>query len=64
MREPRREDPAENFGPYLIYEALGRTQDAIADYRRVLAADPSMKGAIDGLRRLGVSPSDRAASPR
>ena len=24
MREPRREDPAESFGPYLIYECLGR----------------------------------------
>jgi serine/threonine protein kinase len=24
MREPRREDPAESFGPYLIYECLGK----------------------------------------
>lgn len=24
MREPRREDPAESFGPYLIFECLGR----------------------------------------
>lgn len=24
MREPRRDDPAESFGPYLIYECLGK----------------------------------------
>jgi tetratricopeptide (TPR) repeat protein len=37
-----------------VYEALGRSQEAVADYRRVLSAKPSMKSAIDGLRRLGV----------
>ena len=40
-----------------VYEALGRTQEAIADYRRVLSSNPSMKSAIDGLGRLGVSSS-------
>ena len=48
----------------LAYESLGRTADAIADYRRVLALKPSMQAAIDGLRRLGVSPSSAVASPR
>jgi tetratricopeptide (TPR) repeat protein len=38
-----------------VYEALGRPQDAIADYRRVLTSNPSAKSAIDGLSRLGVS---------
>jgi regulator of sirC expression with transglutaminase-like and TPR domain len=47
-----------------VYEALGRVQDAIADYRRVLAADPSAQAAVDGLRLLGASASDRAAFPR
>jgi tetratricopeptide (TPR) repeat protein len=37
------------------YEALGRTQEAIADYRRILSSNPSMTLAIDGLGRLGVS---------
>jgi tetratricopeptide (TPR) repeat protein len=39
-----------------VYEALGRAQEAIADYRRMLSSNPSMKSAIDGLRRLDVSP--------
>jgi tetratricopeptide (TPR) repeat protein len=38
-----------------VYETLGRTQEAIADYRRLLSSNPSMKSAIDGLTRLGVS---------
>ena len=40
-----------------VYEALGRTKEAIADYRRLLSSNPSMKSAIDGLGRLGVSSS-------
>jgi tetratricopeptide (TPR) repeat protein len=44
-----------------VYEALGRTQEAIADYRRVLSANPSMKSAVDSLRRLGVSSSALSA---
>jgi Flp pilus assembly protein TadD len=36
------------------YEALGRKLEAIADYRRLLSANPSMPSAIDGLMRLGV----------
>jgi tetratricopeptide (TPR) repeat protein len=47
-----------------IYEALGRRDDAIADYRQVLAADPSAQVALDGLRRLGASSSSKAALPR
>jgi tetratricopeptide (TPR) repeat protein len=45
-----------------VYEALGRVQNAIADYQRVLSHDPSVKPAIDGLKRLGVSPSALNAS--
>ena len=47
-----------------VYEALGRTADAIADYRRMLATDPSMKSAKDGLRRLRALPSSAVALPR
>jgi tetratricopeptide (TPR) repeat protein len=39
-----------------IYEALGRREEAIADFRRALAAEPRMTGSKDGLRRLGASP--------
>jgi tetratricopeptide (TPR) repeat protein len=39
-----------------VYEALGRIREATADYRRMLSGNPSLKSAIDGLRRLGVSP--------
>jgi hypothetical protein len=46
-----------------VLEALGRTAEAIADYRRVLTTRP-LQAAIDGLRRLGVSPSSGLASPR
>jgi tetratricopeptide (TPR) repeat protein len=53
-----------------VYEALGRTQAAIADYRRVLSSNPSMKSAIDGLKRLGVlssapnAPADAAGKAK
>jgi tetratricopeptide (TPR) repeat protein len=40
-----------------VYEALGRTHEAVADYRRVLAGNASMASAIDGLKRLSASPS-------
>lgn len=39
------------------YEALGHIREAVADYRRLLSGNPSMKSALDGLRRLGASPS-------
>src|SRR5690606_27556670 len=47
-----------------IFEAVGRNADALADYRRVLDIKPSTPAAIDGLRRLGVSPSSALALPR
>ena len=47
-----------------INEALGRSADAIADYRRVLATQPGLSAAVEGLRRLGVSPSSALAQPR
>jgi tetratricopeptide (TPR) repeat protein len=45
-----------------VYEALGQTKAAIADYQRVLSQDPSIKSAIDGLKRLGASSSKLSAS--
>jgi tetratricopeptide (TPR) repeat protein len=45
-----------------VYEVLGRAKDAIADYQRVLSDDPSMQSAVNGLKRLGVSPSAPNAS--
>ena len=39
-----------------IYEALDRRDEAIADFRRALAKNPSLKASIDGLERLGASP--------
>ena len=42
-----------------IYEAMGRKQDAIADFRAALALDQGAKANADsraGLRRLGVEP--------
>lgn len=47
-----------------VYEALGRTQEAIADYRRLLSGNASMTSAIDGLKRLNVSPSALNAPPK
>jgi tetratricopeptide (TPR) repeat protein len=40
----------------LIYEALGRPEDAIADFRRALTIDPNMRESTDALKRLGASP--------
>jgi len=39
-----------------IFEALGRREEAIADFRRALSKDPNMQGSKDGLKRLGVEP--------
>jgi len=36
-------------------EGLGRTQDAIADYRSVLALDPDHGAALQGLIRMGAT---------
>ena len=40
-----------------IYEKLGRTRDAIADYRAVLAIDDRQQLARDGLKRLRADPA-------
>jgi tetratricopeptide (TPR) repeat protein len=40
-----------------VHEALGHAQEAIADYRRVLSSNPLVKSAIEGLERLGASPT-------
>jgi tetratricopeptide (TPR) repeat protein len=37
------------------YEAKGLKPEAIADFRQALLYDPALSGAIDGLRRLGVT---------
>ena len=39
-----------------IYEALGRTDEAIADYHKALQFDPTFTGGKEALKRLGVSP--------
>ena len=39
-----------------ILEALGRREEAIADFRRALASEPRLQGSRDGLRRLGAAP--------
>lgn len=36
------------------YETQGRKQDAISDFKAAILLDPSLIGARDGLRRLGV----------
>ena len=39
-----------------ILEALGRREEAIADFRRALAKDPNIKDSRPALKRLGASP--------
>jgi tetratricopeptide (TPR) repeat protein len=38
-----------------IFEALGRREEAIADFRRALANNPDMQENKDALKRLGAS---------
>src|SRR6202165_487951 len=38
-----------------IFEALGRKEEAIADYRGSLSLYPNLKGSAEGLKRLGAS---------
>jgi tetratricopeptide (TPR) repeat protein len=38
-----------------IFEALGRREEAIADFRRALALDPKLKESAEGLERLGAA---------
>jgi len=52
-----RPDDAATLGTRgLIYEALGRLEEAIADFRRALTLDPNMRESSDALKRLGASP--------
>jgi hypothetical protein len=37
-----------------VYEAQGRNDEAIVDFKSALLLDPSLIGARDGLRRLGA----------
>jgi Tfp pilus assembly protein PilF len=39
-----------------VYEALGKRDDAIADFRRALEIQPRLQGSRAGLQRLGVIP--------
>jgi tetratricopeptide (TPR) repeat protein len=39
-----------------ILEALGRREEAVADFRRALSIEPRMRGSRDGLKRLGAAP--------
>ena len=38
-----------------ILEALGRREDAIAEFRNALSIDPTQKESQDGLKRLGAA---------
>ncbi|MBI3911775.1 MAG: tetratricopeptide repeat protein [Armatimonadetes bacterium] len=46
-----------------IREALGRREEARADYQRALTADPAFRPAREGLRRLGGTPPIVVPSP-
>lgn len=37
-----------------VYEALGRRDDAVTQYRRALSINPNLQESKDGLKRLGV----------
>ena len=39
-----------------ILEALGRREEAIADFRRALSIEPRLGGSRDALKRLGATP--------
>jgi len=39
-----------------IFEAMGRREEAIADYRRALSKKPDIQGSKHWLKRLGASP--------
>ena len=41
-----------------IFEALGRREEAIADFRRAQAADPHHQSSREALKRLGVTPDE------
>jgi mono/diheme cytochrome c family protein len=43
-----------------VYESQGRRDDAMADFRAALLLDPSLIGARDGLRRLGIPDAEFA----
>jgi tetratricopeptide (TPR) repeat protein len=46
-----------------IYEKLGRSTEASADYRAALALQSGMESALKGLQRLGATPSTAGALP-
>ena len=39
-----------------VYEALGKKEEAIADFRKALSINAALQTSKDGLRRLGVAP--------
>jgi len=47
-----------------VYESQGRRDDAIADFKAAVLLDPSLIGARDGLRRLGVPEAELAETQR
>ena len=47
-----------------VYEAQGRKNDAITDLKAALLLDPSLIGARDGLKRLGVADAELAEAER
>jgi tetratricopeptide (TPR) repeat protein len=39
-----------------IFEAMGRHEEAIADFRRALTNNPDLQASKDALKRLGAGP--------
>jgi len=39
-----------------IFEALGRREEAIADFRRALSIEPKQRSSTQALKRLGAAP--------
>lgn len=58
---PRDASIPRTLGP--LYEALGRTEDAIAAYRRALGLNPRDRGSLERLRALTGSSSPPPGSP-
>ncbi len=52
--ELRPDDPGAFEARGLIFEALGRKQEAIADFRRALTMAPNRQISKDALKRLGA----------
>ena len=39
-----------------VFEAMGKRNEAIADYRAALLKEPTLQSSLDGLKRLKAKP--------